>query len=160
MLSAENRAKIIPTGLYAREIDKRTSKGASTDPYWCTNWTFVPRIGENEITLIDSYYQSYQDSISYVLDDENINDFTLIFDFNDVREVEQTTYQEYANDDRFWVACDSGGRSYPKYFVKKTASPNKERQLYQVDSEIESLEYQLNSLKKKRKSLIELEEEK
>jgi len=160
MLSAENRAKIIPTGLYAREIDKRTSKGASTDPYWCTNWTFVPRIGENEITLIDSYYQSYQDSISYVLDDENINDFTLIFDFNDVREVEQTTYQEYANDDRFWVACDSGGRSYPKYFVKKTASPNKERQLYQVDSEIESLEYQLNSLKEKRKSLIELEEEK
>lgn len=160
MLSAENRAKIIPTGLYAREIDKRTSKGASTDPYWCTNWTFVPRIGENEITLIDSYYQSYQDSISYVLDDENINNFTLIFDFNDVREVEQTTYQEYANDDRFWVACDSGGRSYPKYFVKKTASPNKERQLYQVDSEIESLEYQLNSLKEKRKSLIELEEEK
>lgn len=160
MLSAENRAKIIPTGLYAREIDKRTSKGASTDPYWCTNWTFVPRIGENEITLIDSYYQSYQDSISYVLDDENINDFTLIFNFNDVREVEQTTYQEYANDDRFWVACDSGGRSYPKYFVKKTASPNKERQLYQVDSEIESLEYQLNSLKEKRKSLIELEEEK
>lgn len=160
MLSAENRAKIIPTGLYAREIDKRTSKGASTDPYWCTNWTFVPRIGENEITLIDSYYQSYQDSISYVLDDENINDFTLIFDFNDVREVEQTTYQEYANDDRFWVACDAGGRSYPKYFVKKTASPNKERQLYQVDSEIESLEYQLNRLKEKRKSIIESEEEK
>lgn len=160
MLSAENRAKIIPTGLYAREIDKRTSTGASTDPYWCTNWTFVPRIGENEITLIDSYYQSYQDSISYVLDDENIDDFTLIFDFNDVREVEQTTYQEYANDDRFWVACDSGGRSYPKYFVKKTASPNKEKQLYQVDSEIESLEYQLKRLKEKRKSIIESEEEK
>lgn len=33
MLSAENRAKIIPTGLYAREIDKRTSTGASTHPY-------------------------------------------------------------------------------------------------------------------------------
>ncbi len=160
MLSAENRAKIIPTGLYAREIDKRTSKGASTDPYWCTNWTFVPRIYENEITLIDSYYQSYQDSISYILDDKNINDFTLIFDFNDVREVKQTTYQEYADDDRYQVACDSGGRSYPKYFVKKTASPNKDRQLYQVDSEIESLEYQLKRLKEKRKSLIELEEEK
>lgn len=160
MLSAENRAKIIPTGLYAREIDKRTRTGASTDPYWCTNWTFFPRISENRIMLIDSYYQSYQDSISYVLNDENINDFTLIFDFNDVREVEQTTYQEYANDDRFWVACDSGGRSYPKYFVKKTASPNKERQLYQVNSEIESLEYQLKRLKEKRKSIIELEEEK
>ena len=160
MLSAENRAKIIPTGLYAREIDKRTSTGASTDPYWCTNWTFVPWIGENAITLIDSYYQSYQDSISYVLDDENINDFTLIFDFNDVREVKKTTYQEYADDDRFLVACDSGGRNYPKYFVKKTASPNKERQLYQVDSEIESLEYQLKRLKEKRKSIIESEEEK
>lgn len=160
MLSAENRAKIIPTGLYAREIDKRTSTGASADPYWCTNWTFVPWIGENEITLIDSYYRSYQDSISYVLDDKNINDFTLIFDYDDVREVKKTTYQEYADDDRFLVACDSGGRNYPKYFVKKTASPNKERQLYQVDSEIESLEYQLKRLKEKRKSIIELEEEK
>jgi len=157
MLSAENRAKIIPTGLYAREIDKRTSTGASTDPYWCTNWTFVPRIYENEIILIDSYYQ-YSNSISYVLNDENINDFTLILNFDDVWEVEQTTYQKYADDDRYQVACDSGGRSYPKYFVKKTASPNKDRQLYQVDSEIESLEYQLNRLKEKRKSIIELEE--
>lgn len=159
MLSAENRAKIIPTGLYAREIDKTTSIGASTDPYWCTNWTFVPRIYENEIILIDSYYQ-YSNSISYVLNDENINDFTLILNFDDVREVEQTTYQEYADDDRYQVACDSGGRSYPKYFVKKTASPNKERQLYQVDSEIESLEYQLKRLKEKRKSIIESEEAK
>lgn len=157
MLSAENRAKIIPTGLYAREIDKRTSTGASTDPYWCTNWTFVPRIYENEIILIDSYYQ-YSNSISYVLNDENINDFTLILNFDDVWEVEQTTYQKYADDDRYQVAYDSGGRSYPKYFVKKTASPNKDRQLYQVDSEIESLEYQLNRLKEKRKSIIELEE--
>lgn len=158
MLSAENRAKIIPTGLYAREIDKRTSTGASADPYWCTNWTFVPRIYENEIILIDSYYQ-YSNSISYVLNDENINDFTLILNFDDVREVEQTTYQEYADDDRYQVACDSGGRRYPKYFVKKTASPNKEKQLYQVDSEIESLEYQLKRLKEKRKSIIELGEE-
>ena len=74
--------------------------------------------------------------------------------------MEQATYQEYSEDDRFQVACDSGGRRYPKYFVKKTASPNKERQLYQVDSEIESLEYQLKRLKEKRKSIIESEEEK
>lgn len=159
MLSAENRLKIIPTGLYSREIDKRTRTGASTDPYWCTNWTFVPRIYEKKIILIDSYYQ-YSNSISYVLNDENINDFTLIFDFNDVRKVAQTTYQEYADDDRYQVACDSGGRSYPKYFVKKTASPNKEKQLYQVDSEIESLEYQLKRLKEKRKSIKDLEESK
>ena len=106
MLSVENREKIIPTGLYAREIDERTRRGGSSDPYWCTNWTFVPRISENEITLIDSYYKSYQDSISYVIDDGNINDFKLIFDFNDVREVNQTTYREYSEDDRFWVACD------------------------------------------------------
>ncbi|MBE9894832.1 hypothetical protein G8C15_05705 [Enterococcus casseliflavus] len=155
MLSAENRAKIIEYGIYAREIDERTRRGGSSDPYWCTNWTFIPRFSEKGITLIDSYYQSYQDSISYILDDENINDFTLILNFNDVREVDQTTYQEYLNDDRFCVACDSGGRRYPKYFVKKMASPNKERQLYQVDSEIESLEYQLERLKEKRKSILE-----
>lgn len=155
MLSVENREKIIPTGLYAREIDERTRRGGSSDPYWCTNWTFVPRISENEITLIDSYYKSYQDSISYVLDDGNINDFKLIFDFNDVREVNQTTYRGYSEDDRFWVACDSGGRKYPKYFVKKTASPNKDLQLYLIDSEIESLEYQLERLKEKRKSIFE-----
>lgn len=155
MLSVENREKIIPTGLYAREIDERTRRGGSSDPYWCTNWTFVPRISENEITLIDSYYKSYQDSISYVLDDGNINDFKLIFDFNDVREVNPTTYREYSEDDRFLVACDSGGRKYPKYFVKKTASPNKDLQLYLIDSEIESLEYQLERLKEKRKSIFE-----
>lgn len=155
MLSVENREKIIPTGLYAREIDERTRRGGSSDPYWCTNWTFVPRISENEITLIDSYYKSYQDSISYVIDDGNINDFKLIFDFNDVREVNPTTYREYSEDDRFLVACDSGGRKYPKYFVKKTASPNKDLQLYLIDSEIESLEYQLERLKEKRKSIFE-----
>lgn len=155
MLSAENRAKIIEYGIYAREIDERTRRGGSSDPYWCTNWTFIPRFSEKGITMIDSYYQSYQDSISYILDDENINDFTLILNFNDVREVDQTTYQEYLNDDRFCVACDSGGRKYPKYFVKKTASPDKERQLYQIDSEIKSLEYQLERLKDKRNSIIE-----
>ncbi|MCD5191849.1 hypothetical protein IV460_12375 [Enterococcus casseliflavus] len=155
MLSVENREKIIPTGLYAREIDERTRRGGSSDPYWCTNWTFVPRISENEITLIDSYYKSYQDGISYVIDDGNINDFKLIFDFNDVREVNPTTYREYSEDDRFLVACDSGGRKYPKYFVKKTASPNKDLQLYLIDSEIESLEYQLERLKEKRKSIFE-----
>ena len=37
----------------------------------------------------------------------------------------------------------------------KTASPDKERQLYQVDSEIKSLEYQLERLKDKRNSIIE-----
>lgn len=73
----------------------------------------MPRIYENEIILIDSYYQ-YSNSISYVLNDENINDFTLILNFDDVREVEQTTYQEYTDDDRYQVVCDSGGRSYPK----------------------------------------------
>lgn len=155
MLSAEKRAKIIEYGIYAREIDERTRRGGSSDPYWCTNWTFIPRFSEKGITMIDSYYQSYQDSISYILDDENINDFTLILNFNDVREVDQTTYQEYLNDDRFCVACDSGGRKYPKYFVKKTASPDKERQLYQIDSEIKSLEYQLERLKDKRNSIIE-----
>lgn len=160
MLSAENRAKIIEYGIYAREIDERTRRGGSSDPYWCTNWTFMPRFSEKGITMIDSYYQSYQDSISYILDDENINDFTLILNFNDVREVDQTTYQEYSNNDRFCVACDSGGRRYPKYFVKKMASPNKEKQLYQVDSEIESLEYQLKRLKEKRNSIIKSEEEK
>ena len=155
MLSVENREKIIPTGLYAREIDERTRRGGSSDPYWCTNWTFVPRISENEITLIDSYYKSYQDGISYVIDDGNINDFKLIFGFNDVREVNPTTYREYSEDDRFLVACDSGGRKYPKYFVKKTVSPNKDLQLYLIDSEIESLEYQLERLKEKRKSIFE-----
>lgn len=155
MLSAENRAKIIEYGIYAREIDERTRRGGSSDPYWCTNWTFIPLFSEKGITMIDSYYQSYQDSISYILDDENINDFTLILNFNDVREVDQTTYQEYLNDDRFCVACDSGGRKYPKNFVKKTASPDKERQFYQRDSEIKSLEYQLERLKDKRNSIIE-----
>lgn len=154
MLSQENRKKIIQTGLYAREIDKRTRTGASTDPYWCTNWTFFPRISENRIMLIDSYYQSYQDSISYVLDDENINDFTLIFDFDDVKEVPERLYLEYDDEDRYRVSCDSGGRSYPKHFVKKSASPLKERQLEYIDLEIDSYERKLRYLKEKREPLV------
>ncbi|MDT2613960.1 hypothetical protein [Enterococcus dongliensis] len=154
MLSQENRKKIIQTGLYAREIDKRTRTGASTYPYWCTNWTFFPQINEDEVVMIDSYYKSYQHNIHYYIDDKNIQDFKLIFDFNDVREVEQTTYQEYADDDRYQVACDSGGRRYPKHFVKKSASPSKERQLECIDLEIDSYERKLRYLKEKRESLV------
>lgn len=154
MLSQENRKKIIQTGLYKREIDRRTRTGSSEEPFWCTNWTFIPRINEDEVVMIDSYYQSYQNSIHYYIDDKNIQDFKLIFDFDDVEEVPERLYLEYDDEDRYRVSCDSGGRRYPKHFVKKSASPSKERQLEYIDLEIDSYERKLRYLKEKRESLV------
>lgn len=152
MLSQETRKQIIPTGLYRRKVDWKKI-GLGRDAYWCTNWTFIPQISEEEVVMIDSYYQSYQDSILYYLDDENAKDFELIFDFNDVVEVSERTFNEYDDKDRYRVSCDSGGRSYPKCFIKKSASPSKKRQLEYIDSEIDSCETKLRHLKDKRKSI-------
>lgn len=152
MLSQENRKKIIQTGLYKRKID--WSRVIGSEPYWCTNWTFIPQINEDEVVMIDSYYQSYQYSIHYYIDDKNIQDFELIFDFDDVEEVPERLYREYDDEDRYRVSCDSGGRSYPKHFVKKSASPSKERQLEYIYLEIDSYERKLRYLKEKRESLV------
>lgn len=152
MLSEKNRKKINPNGLYRRKID--LTKVKYDDAYWCTNWTFVPQVSESEVVMIDSYYQSYQNSIYYLLDDENINDFELIFDFKDVKQVRPDVYETYAGSDRFCEACDSGGLSYPVYFIKKNAMPDKTRQLDYLDQRIDSLERSLKNLKAERESIV------
>lgn len=65
-----------------------------------------------------------------------------------------TRYEIYADSDRFCEACDSGGRSYPLYFIKKNAMPNKARQLECLDQRIESLEYSFKNLKAERESIV------
>lgn len=152
MLSDVNRKKIVSNCLYQRKIDWQRVTGS--DPFWCTNWTFVPIFNEKRVLMMDSYYKSYQDSIVYELTDDNINDFELIFDFDDVEKVPERLYNEYDDEDRYRVSCDSGGRSYPKHFVKKSASPSKERQLEYIDLEIDSYERKLRYLKEKRESLV------
>lgn len=158
MLSQENRKKIVPNGLYKREIDRAIAY--ANDPYWCTNWTFVPVINDDEVVMIDSYYQSYQNSVRYYLDDDNIDDFELILNFDDVRKVRPAEHEQYADEDRYCVACDSGGRTYPKYFVKKDAMPVKERQIEWLDRRIDGLKASLKHLEEEKARIIDEEDQK
>lgn len=152
MLSDVNRKKIVSNGLYQRKID--WSRVIGSDPFWCTNWTFVPIFNETRILMMDSYYKSYQDSIVYDLTDDNIDDFELIFNFDEVEEVIESIYDNYLENDRYCVACDSGGRRYPKFFIKKETLPNKQKELDNIDFKIKSLEWKIKNLKEKRELVL------
>lgn len=46
MLSNENSAKIVRTGLYSAEPEEYLMR-YDDDPYWCKNWTFKVQQGKD-----------------------------------------------------------------------------------------------------------------
>ncbi|MGW8050350.1 hypothetical protein ACWOE3_10255 [Enterococcus dispar] len=70
-----------------------------------------------------------------------------------------TRYEIYADSDRFCEACDSGGRRYPMYLVKKGAMPAKERQIESLDRRIDDLKATLKNLEEEKGRIISEEEQ-
>ena len=145
MLSQENVNKLVITGLYKHDPDKRYRSSVFWDNmYHCFNWTF--KISHNEKTdkwyMVDTYFNDK----SIELTDDNFDEFEFLFDFNEVEKHSGKYIYEYDESDWWHVAIDSGGMYCGgKYFVKKGATKNKEKVLKRIKDEINSLERQLKS---------------
>lgn len=143
MLSEENVKKLVISGLYKHEPDKRYRGSLYWDDmYHCFNWTF--RVRHNENT--DNWYMvdTYFDEKSIELTDENFDEFEFVFDFNEVQKHSGKNIYEYDENDWWHVAIDSGGTSCGgKYFVRKGATKIKDKVLNRIKEEISSLERNL-----------------
>ena len=151
MLSQSNIDKLVMTGLYGHEVPEPTE--LDHDPRWCKNWTFKVIEHNGRYWMQDTYWGS-GDSLSFELTDDNIEDFTFIFDFASVTSVSRDSWREYREEDRYCEAVDSGGYTYSKCFVKKDARPSRELKREILLDEIKGAE---NSLEWKRQELARLE---
>lgn len=147
MLSKENVEKIVKTGLYKHEPDRRYRSSLYWDNlYHCFNWTFKVKHNESKDIwyMVDTYFND-----KYIeLTDENFDEFEFLFDFNEVDKHSGKNIWEYDEDDYWHAAVDSGGMYCGgKYFVKKGATKSKEKVLERIEGEIRSLERQLGSKK-------------
>lgn len=145
MLSKENAAKVIFTGLYRCKPNEKYCYG---DMYWCRNWTFRPVciVEKDEWYMIDTYANKRIE-----LTDDNFNEFKLVFDFKDVNEYKgpKERISDYNENDYFIEAVDSGGWEFPKMFVKSGAWKNKEHVLERLNNEVTTLERQLKQTREK-----------
>ena len=139
-LSKENISKLCMTGVYQCDpVESGLGKNESREYlYWGCNWVFTVRKYNDDYMMVDTYWSS--DSKSFVLTDENFDKFKFLFDMNDVKKVSQADFYDYNEDDRWFVAMDSGGWQFSKgYYVKKDATKNKEMLLSRLNEELLSL---------------------
>lgn len=147
MLSKANVEKLVKTGLYKHEPDKKYRSSLYWDDmYHCFNWTFKVSHRESDDAwfMVDTYFND-----KYIeLTDENFDEFEFLFDFNEVDKHTGKNIWEYDENDYWHVAVDSGGMYCGgKYFVRKGAVKNKEKVLERLQGEINSLERQLKDKK-------------
>lgn len=149
MLSQENIDKLCMTGLYKREPNEYDKIRFKDNLYHCKNWTFTIQEWHSKYKMMDTYYGN---TFGIVLDDDNFDEFKLIFDYNDV--VREDYHPEYYNEeDVFRVAIDSGGVYRAKHFRKKDAKPSQERlemiwnqDIRKLKSRLENLERELEEI--------------
>jgi hypothetical protein len=136
-LTKENSDKLIPTGLYSHEpIDDRFT--ATSGNYHCKNWTFRIKEGtEGRWWAIDTYFDSW-DSHRIEVTDANFHEFSLVVDMETIEKVSQNEFELSADDAKYCLAVDSGGRSYPKFFRIKGRKAMKSKYRAQIVDKIES----------------------
>ena len=145
-LSQDNIDKLCKNGVYKCEVTKSWLPSYKRDtPYHCVNWIFVPYYyEESNIYVMRDTYWSTGDGLSVTLTDENFDKFELLFDHTKVHKVMPPDWYDYAEEDRFHVAMDSGGWQYSRgYFVKKDARKDPDLWLSRLQSELASLESQV-----------------
>jgi len=140
-LSKENYDRLNENYLYKTEPIIRES---FSDTYWCKNWTFkVHKCKDGRVFMLDTFYNSW-DSHKIQITDKNINDFEVVFDFREVKRINDSETNEYNEEDLYRVATNSGGYSCGKlYWVNKDAIKSKELLIKKAKQEIESLKQQL-----------------
>lgn len=159
-LSKENISKLCMTGVYRCDpIASGLGKNESREYlYWACNWVFTVRKSDDDYIMVDTYWSS--DSKCFVLTDENFDKFKFLFDMNEVRKVSQEAFFDYNEDDRWFVAMDSGGWQFSKgYYVRKDAKKNKDLLLARLSGELASLKRQAEFVEREIARLNEKEGE-
>lgn len=149
MLSESNKKKLCMTGIYTHKPEaKYRGSIFSDDLYHCCNWTFTVCQWNDGIIFMKDTYWSDDMSLKIELTDENIEEFILLFNCDDVTSHSGNDIYDYDESDWWRIAIDSSGRSCGgKYFLKKGAVKNREKVLKRLEEEIVSLEHKLEHKK-------------
>lgn len=156
-LSKENYDKLNENLLYKLEPKRNTEEsyiGCIPMSYWCRNWTFRVQKGNDHAIMCDTYWTTQGNYIEVT--DQNISEFEVIFDMNEVKMISKESSDEYDTEDVFCVAIDSGGITYPKYFVKKNANKSRAKQIEKKEEEIRKLKHKLEWAERELKELTEM----
>jgi hypothetical protein len=147
-LGSENISKFDRNCYYKLKADKEKELQSKIkgDVYWCKNWVFQPYISEGEVTMLDTYYNSFG-SHHIRINDNNINDFELLVDLRTSTQIHRDDVYMYKEGDVIFAPCDSGGyQSNRCFFLKNGASPVRENLIYRKKQEIERAKRNLESL--------------
>lgn len=145
MLSDKFLNQINLNGLYRHLPDRKYSR--HEDLYWCQNWTFRPRIYENCVYMIDTYW-SGSGGLQIEVTDENFDEFIFIFDFHDVIEYKGKYITAYGSEHSDWwcLPIDSGGVNHMKYFISKHARLDTQAIIDAKNQEIEELKRKISCI--------------
>lgn len=152
-LSKENIDKLNLNAIYCCEpmLEKLPSYKRS-DPYWCCNWTFKPQLIDGEYYMYDTYWGN---GFHILLTDENFDKFEFVFDRDDVEIYRGSNWYDYDEADKWIVRLDSGGGMSPKYVIKKSAVPIKDRVIERLEGEIKVLELNLETKRRNLQLVID-----
>lgn len=152
MLSNHHIEKLNLNGLYVCEPDvKYRGKLYESNLYHCCNWTFhITKNHEGNYYMRDTYWSS-GDSLHIPLTDENIGDFELLFERDKVKSINSHEVSHY--EEHYKVGIDSGGWSYPKYFVDINATKSKKLIIEEIDEKIKNLEKEIEHLRQNKENI-------
>lgn len=152
MLSIHNIEKLKMNGLYTCKTNtKYRGKLFENNLYHCCNWTFNVLMNHEDKYFMRDTYWSSGDSVCIPLTDENIGEFELIFECDKVIKIRSDETDHYEN--HYRVAIDSGGWSYPKYFVDINATKSKKLIIEEIDNKIKSLESEIKYLQERKENI-------
>ena len=145
-LSKENYDKLDENFLYKRQpiIDNSFSVGTVSGTYHCKNWTFKCRKNNGKAWMIDTYWGSGSGYNNYEVTDENVNEYKKIFDFREVKKINDYEIDEYEQNDLICAATDSGGYTCGHiHWVLKTAKKSQRLLIEKCKFKIASFKRQL-----------------
>jgi hypothetical protein len=125
-LTVENYEMLNENFLYecSPVVDNSFSVGTTPGTYHCKNWTFRVSKESGRAWVSDTYFNSTSEELT----DDNIGKYKNVFDFREVIRVPDSSIDEYDQEDLFRVAIDSGGYSCGNLHWKKKTT-NKSRRL-------------------------------
>lgn len=133
---------VVMTGLYRCLKPSQYFNGPGS-MYHCRNWTFKPHRFDGRLYFNDTYFGDKAIEIT----DANIDDFVLVFDFVEVRQITASQAFRFNESDRWEVPVDSGGTSHMKHFVLKDAMPDRQQILMKLQDDLDRAERTVESIK-------------
>ena len=142
MLSQDKIDKLCMTGIYScTPVEEWRDSQFRDSLYWCCNWIFKVRERDGVYYMHDTYWSGHG-GLCVELTDDNFDKFEFLFDMEKVKRILPEDYEDYNEDDKWFVALDSGGWQYSKYYyVKENAQKDKKRVQKRLQREIDALNF-------------------